>query len=199
MIGVITGDIMNSRDGQVIDWMRHLKEILNHYGDEPKQWEIFRGDSFQLSINPQNALLAAIHIKASVKQSKAQDVRIAIGIGDEKYNAEKITESNGSAYILSGECFESLKKQTLAIRSSNHELDETLNIMLSLALLIANNWSDTVAKVITTALKYPKMQQKELANVLKKSQSSVSEALTRGGFEEIKSINKYYQTQITKL
>lgn len=199
MVAVITGDIINSRDGEVKDWLGYLKEVLNRYGQEPSQWEIFRGDSFQLSLSPENALLAAIHLKAGIKQTKAQDVRIAIGLGQETHRAKKITESNGPAYVLSGECFESLKKQTLAIRSTNPELDKVLNLMLSLSLLTTNNWSNTVARTVKAALENPEMHQKEIAKLLNKSQSSVSEALKRGGFEEIMNLNSFYQMQISNL
>ena len=199
MIAVITGDIINSRDVEVENWLNSLKKILNYYGKEPKYWEIFRGDSFQLSLAPEQALLAAIHIKATIKQLKSQDVRMAIGIGEEKYTSTKITESNGSAYIMSGDCFESLKKQTLAIKTTDNDLNESINIMLSLSLLTANNWSSTVANVIKTAIENSEKKQETIAKLLHKSQSSISEALKRGGFEEIMTMNNFYKAKITKL
>ncbi|WP_340154860.1 SatD family protein [uncultured Winogradskyella sp.] len=199
MIAVITGDIINSRDVEVENWLNSLKKILNYYGKEPKDWEIFRGDSFQLSLAPEKALLAAIHIKATIKQLKSQDVRMAIGIGEEKYTSPKITESNGSAYIMSGDCFESLKKQTLAIKTTDNDLNESINIMLSLSLLTANNWSSTVANVIKTAIENSEKKQETIAKLLHKSQSSISEALKRGGFEEIMTMNNFYKAKITKL
>lgn len=199
MIAIITGDIIDSRKGEVETWLPLLKEVLNQYGQEPADWEIFRGDSFQLSITPKNAVLAAFHIKSAIKQTKAHDVRMAIGIGEVEYDSNKTTESNGSAYIRSGECFESLKKQTLAIKSHNSELDNSFNTMLSLALLTANNWSSTVSRVIKKNIEHSDTKQKEIANLLNKSQSSISEALKRGGFEEIMNMNNYYKEQINKL
>lgn len=199
MVAVLTGDIINSREGNTANWLNELKRILRLYGQEPQQWQVFRGDSFQLSVTPEKALLAAIHLKAGIRQTKTQDVRIGIGLGEENHSAKKISESNGPAYILSGACFESLKKQTLAISSSRPELDNALNLMLSLALLTANQWSSTVARVITEALEHPEMNQQELAGSLKKSQSSVSEALKRGGFDEIMNLNGFYQHQTSKL
>lgn len=199
MKAVITGDIINSREATIAEWLPFLKEILNRYGKEPKDWEIFRGDSFQLSIAPENALLATLHIKATIKQIKELDVRMAIGIGAKKYNSSKITESNGSAFVRSGECFESLKKQTLAIKSDDELVDSSLNIMLRLALLIANNWSPTVAKVIKIFIENPESNQKELAKLLGKSQSNLSEALKRGGVEEIMQMNTFYKSVISKL
>jgi hypothetical protein len=35
--------------------MKDLKSVLNAYGNEPKDWEIYRGDSFQLVVDPADA------------------------------------------------------------------------------------------------------------------------------------------------
>lgn len=199
MIAVITGDIINSRGGKIEQWLKALKVVLNYYGEELKDWEIYRGDSFQLLVSPEKAMLAAIHIKSVVRQTKLQDVRMGIGIGEEKYRSSKITESNGSAFVRSGECFESLKKQTLAIKSNSNQLDQPFNIMLNLSLLTANNWSSTVAEVIRIAIENPKKNQKGLAQLLNKSQSSVSEAFKRGGFEEIMGMINFYKIEVSKL
>ena len=196
MIAVLTGDIINSKEGSIESWLNILKETLHQYGDEPKNWSVFRGDSFQLSLAPEKALMAALHIKSTIKQTKLQDVRIAIGIGDENYSSSKISEANGSAYVNSGECFESLKKQTLAIKSNNEKLDQSLNIMFSLLKLTINNWSSSVSEVIKTAIENPEENQKSLARLLNKSQSNVSESLKRGGFEEIMNINEFYKNNI---
>jgi len=192
MIAVITGDIINSRKGKTETWISSLKETLNQYGREPENWEIYRGDSFQLSLAPEKSLLAAHHLKATIRQTKTHDVRIGIGLGEERYSSSKITESNGSAYINSGECFEELKKQTIAIKSDNKKLDQSLNIMFSLSLLTTDKWSSTVSEVIKTAIENPEKNQKEIAKLLNKSQSSISEALKRGGFEEIMKMNEFY-------
>jgi hypothetical protein len=192
MIAVITGDIINSRKGEIESWIYQLKDTLNQYGSEPKNWEIYRGDSFQLSLDLEKALLAALHIKSTIKQTKLYDVRMAIGIGEEKYYSSKITESNGSAFVNSGECFEELKKYSLAIKSGNKNLDESLNIMFKLSLLTTDNWSSVVSKVIKAAIENPKKNQKDLAKLLNKSQSNISEAFKRGGYEEIMNMNEFY-------
>lgn len=199
MLAVITGDVINSRQGNIENWIKALKGTLNQYGNEPEKWEIYRGDSFQLALSPKKALLAAHHIKAAIKQSKEHDVRIAIGLGEETYHSPKITESNGTAYINSGQCFEKLKKQTMAIQSSHESLDESLNVMLSLSLLTTNNWSSTVSKVINLAIEHLDKNQEDLARLLNKSQSSISEALKRGGFDELMKMNELYVKRISQL
>lgn len=199
MIAVLTGDIINSRQGQTSLWLNQLKSTLNLYGQTPKDWEIFRGDSFQLKTNPENALRIALHIKAVIKQVKPYDVRIAIGLGEQSYNSKTISESNGTAFVNSGEGFESLKKQTLTVVSENKKWDNTINIMINLALLTANSWSNTVAKVISTVIENPEKNQNEIALLLGKSQSTISEALKRGGYEEIMQLNAFYKEQILNL
>ncbi|WP_346239508.1 SatD family protein [Niabella insulamsoli] len=199
MIAIITGDIINSRKEKPAKWQPLLKNILNKYGKDPKDWEMYRGDSFQLKVNPENAFLAAIHIKSSIKQIANLDVRMAIGIGNIEKKTKKITQSTGNAFIRSGESFDILKRQTLLLATGNAELDETLNLMISLALLTANNWSRTVASIILTCIEKPEKTQREIALLLKKTQSSISEALKRGGFDEIKKLNQYYQEKVAQL
>ncbi|WP_136465806.1 transcriptional regulator [Flagellimonas onchidii] len=196
---VITGDIINSRKDSPEAWLTNLKKVLNTHGKEPKQWEIYRGDSFQLEISPEKALKTAIHIKASLKQKKGIDVRMSIGLGGKDYHAEKVTESNGSAFVFSGECFENLKKQTLAIKSGNEAFDTQINLMLQLASLTMDAWLPATSRVVKTALEHPKSNQKELAALLEKSQSNISEALIRAGFDEVQKMIQFYTTQLIQL
>lgn len=198
-ISIITGDIINSRKATPKVWLPYLKEALGAFGNEPKQWEIYRGDSFQLETTPQQALEAAIYIKATLKQYKGIDVRMAIGLGEKDYDSSKITESNGSAFIRSGACFESLKKQTLALQSDSEPFDTSLNLMLQLALLNMNTWLPATARIVKAAMDNPDLNQKELAALLENSQSNISEALIRAGFDEVQKMIRYYKTQIEQL
>ena len=198
-ISIITGDIINSRKATPKVWLPYLKEALGAFGNEPKQWEIYRGDSFQLETTPQQALEAAIYIKATLKQHKGIDVRMAIGLGEKDYDSSKIAESNGSAFIRSGACFESLKKQTLALQSDSEPFDTSLNLMLQLALLNMNTWLPATARIVKAAMDNPDLNQKELAALLENSQSNISEALIRAGFDEVQKMIRYYKTQIEQL
>lgn len=199
MIAVLTGDIVNSREVNAQFWLSELKLELNNFGTESKDWEIYRGDSFQLMIPPLRALEAAVMIKARIKQFKELDVRIAIGLGEIDYEAERITESNGSAFRNSGECFESMKKSNLEIRSPWNDFDEKMNLMLSLAALTMDHWSPASSQIIFEGFKFPELNQHELANRLnKKSQGTISEGLKRGGYDEIQKLLLYYNEEINK-
>lgn len=199
MTSVLTGDIINSRKSKTPDWLSNLKGTLGKLGKEPEHWEIYRGDSFQLEIDPKKALEAAIFIKASIRKEKNIDVRIAIGIGDKTYTSNQVTTSNGSAFINSGECFDSLKKINLAIKTPWTEFDEEINLLLELASLTMNGWLPATATIVTSAIENKDLNQKELAEILEKSQSSISEALSRAGYDEINKLINTYQKKLKKL
>tara|TARA_R110001583_G_scaffold78855_2_gene213510 strand:+ start:1171 stop:1770 length:600 start_codon:yes stop_codon:yes gene_type:complete len=199
MTSILTGDIINSRNVTPQLWMSPLKEVLNRFGSEPKHWEIYRGDSFQLEVTAEKALKAAILIKATIKLIKGIDVRLAIGIGEKSYSAEKITQSNGSAFINSGQCFEGLKKSILAIKSNYYDFDTEMNLLLDLAQLTMNNWTRKSSEIIKIAIENPKFTQKELARKVNKTQSTISESLKIAGYDEIMRMEKYYRKQILSL
>ena len=199
MVAVLTGDIINSKRGKTPSWLSNLKGALTKFGEEPTHWEIYRGDSFQLEIAPSKALEAAIFIKAMIKKEKNLDVRIAIGIGDKTYASEQVTSSNGTAFINSGECFDTLKKINLAIKTPWAEFDEQLNLLFEFALLTINGWLPATATVVSAALDHKELSQKELAKALNKSQSSISEALSRAGYDEINKLIRTYNKKLKKL
>ncbi|MBS3739561.1 MAG: transcriptional regulator [Psychroflexus sp.] len=199
MIAVLTGDVVNSKIENAEVWLQTLKSTLELYGKTPRDWEVFRGDSFQLVVSKEKAILASIHIKSAIKQFEDLDVRIGIGLGKQNYKSNQITESNGPVFVRSGESFDTLKKQQMILKSDNKTFDDTINLMLCLSLLTADRWSPTVAKIIKLSIENPNLKQKDRADKLNKSQSSISEALKRGGFDEMMMMNNYYKNRVAEL
>lgn len=199
MIAVLTGDIVNSRKSEPRIWMPLLKGILNKYGTYPKDWEIYRGDSFQLEVAVEDSVIAVLLIKSTIKLIKGLDVRLAIGVGEKTYNSKKITESNGSAFVNSGECFDNLKKSRLAVKTNNKSLDTQLNLLFDFAQLTINNWTQKSAEVVKKAIENPTATQKELAVLLNKSQSTTNKGLKIAGYDEVMRMEKYYRNLIKML
>ncbi len=196
---VITGDIINSRKTEAKIWLVKLKEILGEFCKEESDWEIYRGDSFQLVVSEEEGLLAALIIKAAMKSIK-MDARISLGLGEISYKTSKVTESNGSAFINSGKRFELLKKETLGIQTENERFNHTFSVILNLLDIIIASWQPNTSEVVYTALKNPELNQSELAEILnKKSQGTISSALKRAGFDEIRKVLELYKLEIEKL
>lgn len=199
MIAVITGDIINSRNEPADKWLSNLKKILASVNSTPKYWEIYRGDSFQLQTTPEAALLTCIRIKASIKQINGLDVRLAIGIGEKNFDAEKITESNGEAFINSGYAFDHLlKKQSIAIKSPWKDIDDEFNVSIPLALLTMDYWTANSAEFVSVSIENPESTQKDLGNLLNISQAGISKRGKRSGFEEIIKFEQHCRQKINE-
>ena len=200
MISVLTGDIINSRKLPSDVWMNGLKKILNTIGPNPSRWEIYRGDEFQLEIdNPAEALQIAIQIKAYLKTLRL-DARMAIGIGEKSHNSEKISESNGTAFVRSGELFETLKKQkiTLAISSGQSDFDAKINLMLRLGLTFMNQWLVQSAELVLVAIENQSLSQEEIGQRLGINQAAVSRRRKRANFDLVLELENYYSENIQK-
>lgn len=201
MTAILTADIINSRKLSSKIWINDLKAFLNTFGQSPNDWEIYRGDEFQLEIkNPEDALLVAFQLKAFFKSIKL-DLRISIGFGEKTYKSRKITESNGSAFIRSGETFETLKKQklNLAINSADTIFDEELNLMLKLSLSFMDNWLQQSAEFVIVATQNPTLSQEEIGMLLGINQAAVSRRQKRANYELIKELDLYFRKKIKTL
>jgi hypothetical protein len=198
MIGIITGDIVNSRKLSSEIWIDDFKKLLNNFGKNPVEWDIYRGDEFQLEVkNPEDALIIALRIKSYFKTLKL-DVRMSLGFGDMTYNAEKISESNGSAFSRSGEVFETLKKQkiNLAINSGNDTFDAEINLMLRLSLTFMDNWLAQSAEFVLTAIENPTLSQEEIGVKLGINQAAVSRRRKRAQFDLMMEMENYFRNKI---
>ncbi|RXR19215.1 hypothetical protein EQG63_07145 [Flavobacterium amnicola] len=201
MTSIITGDIIKSRKLKTSEWMEGFKTFLSTFGKNPSDWEIYRGDEFQLEVkNPKEAFIAAILIKTYLKSVKL-DARMSIGIGDKSYDAQKISESNGSAFVYSGETFESLKKQknTLAIQTNSNEFNIQMNLLFKLGVTIVDGWLSQSVEFVISALQNPNLSQEELGQKLNINQAAVSRRRKRAQFDLLLELNEYYKSQVALL
>ncbi|UOB18225.1 SatD family protein [Abyssalbus ytuae] len=203
MTSVITGDIVNSRTiTEPEKWLTVLKNILSELAVNDKNWEIYRGDSFQIEIpDIEKAFEAAVYIKAGIKMIKGLDVRMAIGIGNKLYSGNKVSESGGEAFVFSGEKFESLrkKKTNLAIKTPLKKINHELNLYFKLCLIAMNNWTPNSAEIVKLSIKHPSKSQEELGKLINIKQNTVSERQKRAYLEEIKDVDLMYREIISQL
>jgi hypothetical protein len=155
------------------------------------------------------ALRATLMIKALVKsiepgnkgkRSSPVNVRMAIGIGGKDYNAKRISESNGPAFVFAGEKFEKLKnkKITLAVKTEWEDFDKDINLYLKLASVFMDKWSVSSGELIKTVLENPGKTQKEIGQLLGIEQNSVSGRWHRANADEIIEIEQVFREKLKK-
>ncbi|ALJ06416.1 transcriptional regulator [Pseudalgibacter alginicilyticus] len=200
---IITGDIIKSRTQSNPEiWMNTLKKALTFLNPNKSNWEIYRGDSFQLEIEDyQNSFRAAVYIKACVKTIKGLDVRIAIGLGSKTYTANKVSESNGDAYVFSGETLDILKKEklNLSIKTTNNKLNNSLNLYFKLALIVMDHWTVNSAEIVKLSIEHPDALQSELGDMIGINQNAISNRQKRAHLDEILELDSLYRQKIGTL
>lgn len=203
MTSIITGDIIKSRKALSEDqWLIPLKLALSELTENSSFYDIYRGDSFQLECTTiEDSFRAAVYIKAFLKSVKGLDVRMAIGIGKKDYQGNSVSESNGEAFIFSGETFETLKKEkiNLKLKTNNDVLNKEINLYFRLALIAMDHWTVNSAEVVKLTLEHPQMIQAELAKIIGISQDAVSKRQKRAYLEEILELDQLYRHKIGQL
>ncbi|SFI71535.1 SatD family (SatD) [Kaistella treverensis] len=201
MIAIITGDIINSQMSDSELWLPKLKDLMASWSESPENWEIYRGDEFQLKCSVDEVFRKALLLKSLIRTFENLDVRLAIGIGNEVFLSEKITESNGSAYVNSGRLLTEIKSQgkTLAIQTENDKVNRDLNILFKWAAIDFDNWTAATAEIIHQLLVNPALTQDELAKALNITQSSVSQRLKRANFDLLQETDQFFRKKIAEL
>jgi len=198
MIVILTADIINSRKLSSKKWMNDFKQLLSSFGKSPNDWEIYRGDEFQLEIKiPEDAFWIAFQLKAFFKSINL-DVRMSLGFGNKTYKTKKITESNGSAFVRSGELFETLKKQkiNLAVNSGNVDFDEEFNLIVQLSMSFMDSWLQQSAEFVLVAIQNPTLSQEEIGSMLGINQAAVSRRQKRSQYELMLQVERYFRKKV---
>ena len=201
MRAIITGDIINSQETDSENWLPKLKELLGKWGKTPTDWEVYRGDEFQLKCSIDAVFWKALSIKSLIKQFENLDVRIAIGIGEEQYSSEKITDSNGTAYVNSGRLLNEIKNEgkTFAIKTPNEGINADFNILFKWSSLDFDSWTVAVSEIVHLLMMDKNLTQDDLAKKLNISQSSVSQRIKRANFDLILETDYYFRKKIAEL
>ena len=193
---ILTGDVVNSRKADIQKWLPVLEENLHYYSNN---FDIFRGDSFQVAVPLEQCIEALFLIKATIRAIEPLDVRIGLGLGEVSYWDAHIKNSAGDALIRSGEAFDALDKNLINVKSPWSEWDEPTNIMLNLATELANRWTQNMAQTVATQIKNPDANQSELAKILKKKyQSQISTELGNANWHKIKVTIDYCTKELIK-
>ena len=158
LIGVVTGDIVNSTNISVSDRDRLLSVLntllANSVPLGERNTAIFRGDSFQIKLSqPGQAARVALSIRSGLMHntpaevSVLWDARISVGVGEEAYVGDDVGKSDGEAFRLSGRRLDDMKEARLSFLSSSDFVNEELAIEGAFVDDIVSHWSRNQAFV----------------------------------------------------
>lgn len=190
MNSVITADIVQSTQ-RTMSQKRLMTDLASTFLQltefiEPGRvllpFTLFRGDSFQgVLAGVEDALLAAVYLRCSIRRELQLDVRQAIGLGrTSELVGDSTLQSTGEAFVRSGRLLDDMTKQKkrqqrIAVASGSDQFDAEFNTHFELLEAIAEDWTDRESEAVF--LKLHKWTQTEIADYLQINQSAVHKRL----------------------
>lgn len=186
---IMTGDIIQSRLFGSQKWMPSLEQSLDKYAET---FDIFRGDSFQAELPAETVFSAIFYLKATMRQLEGMDVRMGIGVGNINFRDSDIKKSSGEAFVRSGAALDSLQKESIAFQSNWSSLDQRMNLILSLATRLTDQWTTNMAQTVKAALENPQASQTQLSKIVGRThQSQISTELRKANHNKIMEVIDY--------
>ena len=166
---VLTGDLVRSsrltsdQSREAMDGLKSAACTFNavYPGAIHKEMDTFRHDSWQLLLNnPVLAFRVALFLRCILKMKSSAgikyDTRISIGIGSVDFVAEnRISDSRGIAFTLSGRGLDGMKTAHLAFDGSFADADDWHDVSLGVVPLldcVVTDWTPVESGVVSAAL-----------------------------------------------
>ncbi|AWV96826.1 SatD family protein [Arcticibacterium luteifluviistationis] len=189
---VLTGDIIDSTKLSNAE-RKAIAAILESLAQSSKgQYDFFiRGDSFQVMLET-DGLTEALKIKYLLKLKTGFSVRISIGIGEVNILEERLSNSDGPAFWLSGQGLDAMKEEKTII--SIHTSDDTKNAewKLHAATLDYLEKTNTLNQMEVHYWLLLDYTQQEIAEEIGIRQSSVNRRIKNSGWNLIENIVSHF-------
>lgn len=204
-LAVATGDVIASTGFRERERLPELLReafdgVTRRIGTMVRAFEIYRGDSFQGVVEPEQALLAATLVRAKLRsvrlddgsRSGALDARIAIGIGTTEHSADRVVESDGEAFRASGRALDELTQGQGRLKLAGPNVPASAEITVRLLDAIVSSWSASAADSVFLALQETNWTQAGLARRRGVSQPAISQGLRSARFAELLELLEIY-------
>ncbi|AFK04387.1 hypothetical protein Emtol_3258 [Emticicia oligotrophica DSM 17448] len=192
-VQVITGDIVKSSnlDAESRLKLRKAFDFLSSIS-EGKYDYFIRGDSFQILLN-KNALHEALIIKTYLHIKLSLKVKISIGLGEVTFLSEKISDSDGEAFWLSGRNLDDMKNKNefLRISTNDNQKNKEWEVYCSMIDYLFEKQTVNQSEVIFWLLQGK--NQQEIASIIKIGQPSVSTRIKSSAWHIIEKILNRFQ------
>jgi hypothetical protein len=197
---IITGDMIASAKYTPVKRKKFqnrlnafIKKISNSYPDFKA--EQFRGDSLQCILTKNKT--AGLRIALSLYCYLAADdfkMRQSIGIGEVSFSSNNIITSDGTAFRLSGENIDELKKRNelISIAFEDTSFNEEWKVHSTSLNYFLERLSNAQAEALYLQLQ--NARQEEIAKALHISQPSVHQRLQAAGWTVINRMLQRFET-----
>jgi hypothetical protein len=197
---IITGDMIASAKYTPVKRKKFqnrlnafIKKISNSYPDFKA--EQFRGDSLQYILTKNKT--AGLRIALSLYCYLAADdfkMRQSIGIGEVSFSSNNIITSDGTAFRLSGENIDELKKRNelISIAFEDTSFNEEWKVHSTSLNYFLERLSNAQAEALYLQLQ--NARQEEIAKALHISQPSVHQRLQAAGWTVINRMLQRFET-----
>ncbi len=214
---VLTGDLVGSSQlasNQSKQAMELLKTSASLYercfpGTVCEKMDTFRHDSWQLLLNkPEQAFRVALFLRSALKMESdattKYDTRISIGIGAIDYiSTERISDSRGPAFTLSGKGVDTMKRSSLALSIETVETEswsDMIHAVIPLLDCIATDWTPTESRAVNAAL-MGRTQEESAAHWVSKKKSSpsrqaIGDSLIRAHWNTVHSVLQHAEKKL---
>lgn len=197
---IITGDIIASSKLNIINRKKlqnkvdsFIKKITASLPDFKA--EQFRGDSLQciLTKNKIAALRTAVSLYCYLAAADFK-IRQSIGIGEISFSGNNIVTSDGTAFRISGENIDELKKRNELINIASEEasFNEEWKVHSASLNYLLERLSNAQAEALYLQLQ--NARQEEIAKALHISQPSVHQRLQAAGWAVINRMLQRFET-----
>lgn len=189
-IGVITGDIVDSTEilssgnrDRLLDILHSTISNVNTLAIANARIEIYRGDSFQIiTDNAKATVWTAIALRSALTANSGAnlrwDARMGLGIGKGEFITDSVVESDGEAFRLSGQAFDMLDKNSrMCIITPDDDFNDELSVSTNFADDIVSGWTQAQASVVYPLMMAEHTSQKDLAEIIGKTQQTISKLL----------------------
>lgn len=213
---VLTGDLVKSAKLDPVNLKVVVQSIKEGQARFSKVYsesmigeaDIFSGDSWQVLMGHTHlSFRAMLYFRALVKAVKGlnADTRIALAWGkidEDTVNPERISESTGEAFTLSGRAMTELgRSRHLTMKLPDNSIQDKDNVysLLPHTLLlldeISNRWTEKQAEAIVYALLGVK--QKAIAVELSLVQSTVNKRINGAGWNNLSQYLDYVEYRLS--
>jgi hypothetical protein len=216
-VAALTGDLVGARSsdaerGSPLRRVAVLKDALQALMAEcgsaiVSEFQVFRGDSFQGIVIPEEAFRVAMMLRAFLRSrspvraaSSALDARIAVGIGDvSEIPSAGVAESDGTAMRRSGSLLDRMKRSghRLVFATPWPSFDAEVNVECGLLDIVVGRWSKPQSEAILLCQLYGRTQ-KDAANELGVSQPAIAQRLAAAHADAVDMVFHRYQSLLAR-